>query len=329
MPGPVLIVDDEPTNLATLRGILADEFTLVYARSGAEALTAVAKHQPALILLDIMMPDMDGMEVCRQLKANENTRNIPVIFVTALADTVDETAGFAAGAVDYIVKPVSPSIVRARVRTHLSLVRVEQLQDSYHDAIHMMGNASRFKDTDTGAHIWRIAGYSRTLAEALGWNEEMCNDIALAAPMHDLGKLGIPDAILHKPGKLDADEWRVMQTHSEMGYAILAPSKAPLLQMAACIARHHHERWDGSGYPGRLSGEGIPIAARIVAIADVFDALSCDRPYKLAWEPEAVVAHMRGQRGMHFEPRLVDLFTGILPTIYAIQSQFRDEESIT
>ena len=324
MTAPILIVDDEPANLATLRQILGDSYPLVFARSAAEAFTAVEKHKPALILLDIVMPDMNGIAVCNRLQSDPATANIPVIFVTALGDVGDEAAGFAAGAVDYIIKPVSPPIVRARVRTHLSLVRSAQLEQSYFDAIHMMGDASRFKDTETGNHIWRIADYSRALAQAAGWDEVLCNQMALAAPMHDLGKLGIPDVILHKPGKLDAAEWAVMQTHSEIGYQILASSKAPILQMAAQIARHHHERWDGAGYPDRLAGNAIPLAARIVAIADVFDALCTVRTYKPAWPQEKVLEHIAQGAGNHFDPALVPLFLSILPQIQEIHQRHPD-----
>ena len=199
MTGPILIVDDEPANLALLRQILAPEHALVFARNGEGALAAAAKHRPALILLDIQMPDMDGYAACRRIKSDPLTADIPVIFVTGLAEVGDETAGFAAGAVDYIVKPVSPPIVRARVRTHLSLVSATVLEKSYHEAISMLGEASEFKDTETGAHIWRMAGYSRALAAACGWDATACQQIELAAPMHELGKLGIPDAIIHKP----------------------------------------------------------------------------------------------------------------------------------
>jgi putative two-component system response regulator len=322
--GPILIVDDEAANLATLKYILSADYPLVFARSGAETLLAVEKHNPALILLDIMMPDMDGIAVCRHLKAQANTRNIPIIFVTALSEIGDEAAGFSAGAVDYIVKPVSPAIVHARVRTHLSLVRSEQLQESYFDAIHMMGDASRFKDTETGTHIQRIAGYSRVLAQALGWDPGRCDEIALAAPMHDLGKLGIPDAVLHKPGKLNAQEWAVMQGHCEIGYQILSTSRAPLLRMAADIARHHHERWDGTGYPAGLSGTAIPLAARIVAMADVFDALCNRRPYKEPWPLTEVLDFMEGQAGKHFDPELVEVFLRIKPDILSVQAHFAD-----
>lgn len=322
MTAPILIVDDEPANLATLRQILSPEYPLVFARSGTEALAAADKHCPALILLDVQMPDMDGLTTCRKLKANPQTMNIPVIFVTGLAEVGDETAGFEAGAVDYIVKPVSPPIVRARVHTHLSLVSTTQLEKSYHDAIYMLGEASEFKDTDTGVHIWRMAGYSAALATACGWNDADCEQIRLAAPMHDIGKLGIPDVILHKPGKLDAAEWAVMQTHSFIGYKILSSSSAPILQMAATIAHHHHEKWDGSGYPSGLAGESIPEIARIVAIADVFDALSMTRPYKEAWPIDRIMETLTSSAGSHFDPRMIEHFTRILPQILAIKDEW-------
>jgi len=327
MTAPILIVDDEPANLALLRQILSPEHALVFARNGAEALAAAAKHRPALILLDIEMPDMDGYTTCRKLKQDPLTESIPVLFVTSLAETGDETAGFEAGAVDYLVKPVSPPVVRARVRTHLSLVSTKQLAQSYNDAIYMLGEASEFKDADTGTHIWRMAAYSSALAAASGWKKDACQQLELAAPMHDIGKLGIPDAILHKPGKLDAQEWSVMQTHATVGYKILSKSAAPLLQMAATIAHCHHEQWDGSGYPRGLAGEDIPEMARIVAIADVFDALTTKRPYKEVWPLDRVMETLHSSAGSHFEPRLVEHFTRILPQILAIQQEWDSRAS--
>ncbi|MCX7156597.1 MAG: response regulator [Rhodocyclales bacterium] len=318
----ILIVDDEPANLALLRQILSPDYTLVYARCGKEALAAAAKHHPALVLLDIQMPDMDGYTVCRKLKAQAQTENIPVIFVTALAEIGDETAGFAAGGVDYIVKPVSPPTVRARVRTHLSLVSVRRLEKSYHDAIYMLGEASEFKDAETGSHIWRMAGYSCALAGACGWDATACEQMKLAAPLHDIGKLGIPDAVLNKPGRLDTGERLVMQAHTIIGYKILSESTAPILQMAATIALHHHEKWDGSGYPNGVSGEAIPEMARIVAIADVFDALSMTRSYKEGWPLERVIDTLTESAGTHFDPRLISHFTRILPEIVAIRDQW-------
>lgn len=326
MSSPILVVDDEPQNLAAMRQILSDDHPLVFARNGVEALTAAVKHRPALILLDIQMPGMDGFAVCRALKSSPQTEAIPVIFVTSLSEVGNEAAGFAVGAVDYIVKPVFPQIVRARVQAHLSLVRSSLLENSYRDAISMLGAAGHFNDADTGMHIWRMASYAKALAQALGWDHDKCRLIEMAAAMHDTGKLGIPHEILRKPGKLTPEEWEIMKTHSQLGYDILSRSDAPLFKLAAEIALYHHERWDGTGYPKGLAGQAIPESARIVALADVYDALSMNRPYKDSWPVERVVATMLEGSGKHFEPRLVSTFMSILPQFEMIREQWRERE---
>ncbi len=325
--GPILIVDDEPQNLATLQQILSGDYSLVFARNGAEAFSNALKHSPSMILLDIEMPDMDGYAVCRALKADKRTEAIPVIFVTSLLDVGHEAEGFAAGAVDYIIKPVSPPIVSARVHTHLSLVRATVLERSQQDAIYMLGEAGHFKDNDTGSHIWRMAAYAGALAAACGWTADACQLIELAAPMHDTGKIGIPDAILCKPGKLNADEWVIMRTHCRIGFEILSASEAPIFVMAAEIALRHHEKFDGSGYPDGLAGESIPESARIIALADVFDALSMKRPYKEAWPLDQVMASLCEGSNKHFDPRMVDLFVSILPQILEIKEGWDARES--
>jgi putative two-component system response regulator len=319
---PILIVDDEPVNLATMNAALRDMHKLVFARNGKEAIAASLKHEPALILLDIQMPDMDGYTVCRQLKADPRTESIPVIFITRLVDTGDEAEGFKAGGVDYITKPFSRDILTARVQTHLSLVRASQLERSYHDAIHMLGQAGHFNDNDTGVHIWRMAAYARLLASAYGLCEDLCSQIELAAPMHDTGKIGISHAILKKPGKLDAQEWVEMKTHSRIGHDILVTSKAPLFALAAEIALYHHERWDGSGYPEGLAGDAIPVSARVVAVADVFDALTMKRPYKEAWPMDLVLATVREGAGTHFEPAMIAAFESILPKMMTMKADW-------
>lgn len=321
---PILIVDDEPANLAAMRSILSAQYPLVFANSGAAALAAARKHDPALVLLDIQMPDVDGYAVCRELKADPATQHTPVIFVTSLAESGHEAAGFEVGAVDYIVKPVSPAIVLARVGTHLSLVKASQLERSYRDAITMLGELGHFHDEDTGEHIWRMAAYARRLATACGWDAERSLTLELAAPMHDTGKIAIPDSILRKPGKLDPQEWEIMKTHARIGYDVLIKSDAPVFKLAAEIALRHHEKWNGSGYPDGLAGNDIPESARIVAIADVFDALSMRRPYKEPWALEQVLAFIREGAGQHFDPRLVDIFLHILPDILKIQEQWQD-----
>lgn len=324
--GPILIVDDEPINLDALREALSGIYRLVFATNGVDALSAVEKHRPSLILLDIQMPQLNGYEVCLSLKANPLTENIPVIFVTSLSDTFDETYGFAVGSVDYITKPIHPSVVRARVQNQLNLVRASALEQSYRDAISMLGEAGHFNDTDTGLHIWRMAAYAKKIAQAAGWDEDSCTLLELAAPMHDMGKIGIPESILRKPGKLDAAEWEVMKTHTTIGYEILRKSNAPLFVLAAELAYYHHEQWDGSGYPNGVSGESIPESARIVALADVFDALTIKRPYKEPWGIEDVIRHIKEASGTHFDPQLVSIFMDILPQMIEIKRTWDAKE---
>lgn len=319
---PILVVDDEPYNLAVFSRILEPEYKLVFARNGSEALSACSKHNPRLILLDIQMPGMDGYQVCQTLKADPATSEIPVIFVTTLTDSGNEEMGFSVGCVDYLSKPVNPSIVRARVRAHLSLVQVSKLEKSYHDAIFMLGEAGHFNDDETGDHIWRMAAYSALLAKEFGWNEEDVELLGYAAPMHDTGKIGIPDAILRKPGKLDENEWQIMKRHCEYGYQILSKSKAPLFAVAAEVALYHHEKWDGSGYPENLSGSNIPESARIVAIADVFDALTTERPYKKPWTTEKAFEQIRNGAGQHFDPTLATCFIDIRDKVLATRKRW-------
>lgn len=323
----ILIVDDDPNNLDVLETILEPEYDIVAARTGAEALKAAAKHSPSLVLLDVHMPDLDGLEVCCRLKADPKTNGIPVIFVTSLDDIHDEAAGFSAGCVDYLVKPVSSAIVLARVRTHLSLTRATALERSYRDAVHMLGEAGHYNDNDTGLHIWRMASYARMLALAAGWSDDRCDLIELAAPMHDMGKIGIPDRILRKPGPLDEEEWKVMRTHSFVGWKILSKSDSQVFRMAATIALRHHEKWDGSGYPGGLRGEAIDEAARIVAIADVFDALSMRRPYKESWPIDRILSTLAEGAGKHFDPRLLEHFFSIMPMILATKADWDEHEA--
>ncbi len=323
----ILIVDDEVINLEMLRHILKSEYQLIYARSGTEAISAVEKHHPNLILLDIQMPDMDGYTVCRTLKANPKFEAIPVIFITSMSDAGNEVAGFEAGCVDYIAKPVVPSIVKARVKTHLSLVKATQLEKSHRDAIFMLGEAGHYNDTDTGVHIWRMAEYSKVIATAMGWNVIEVEMLELAATMHDTGKIGIPDMILCKPGKLDELEWQIMRRHCQIGFDILSKSDAPLFQLAAKIALSHHEQWDGNGYPQALAGTDIPESARIVAVADVFDALTMQRAYKEAWPVENAIKLIREGAGKHFDPEIVGCFLDNQAKILEIRSDWDCKES--
>ena len=322
----LLLVDDEPANLQVLRQVLIEDYRLLFARDGHKALELAKSEAPQLILLDVMMPGLSGLDVCRTLKAQAATAAIPVIFVTALADTQDEAQGFEAGAVDYISKPISPPVVRARVRTHLSLVRAEELRETRLQIVQRLGRAAEYKDNETGWHVLRMSHYSRILALAAGFSEHEADDLLHAAPMHDVGKLGIPDAVLQKPGPLDEGEWETMKRHPEIGAEILGEHEGGLLAMARRVALAHHEKWDGSGYPNGLAGEAIPIEARIVAIADVFDALTSVRPYKQAWPVEKAVEFLREQSGRHFDPSLVEVFIGELPTVLEVRERFLESD---
>ncbi|KUM53394.1 two-component system response regulator [Rheinheimera sp. EpRS3] len=320
----LLLVDDEPTNLRVLRTILQDDYRLLFAKSGEEALQLVQQQQPDLILLDVMMPGMTGYDVCARLKASPATQRLPVIFVTALKDEIDETKGFAVGAVDYITKPVSPAVVRARVKTHLSLVRADELKQTRLQVIQRLGRAAEYKDNETGLHVMRMSHYAQVLALAYGLSAHQAEDLLHAAPMHDIGKIGIADSILLKPGKLTAEEYQQMQQHPLIGAEIIGECDSDLLRMAKVVALYHHEKWDGSGYPHGLAGEAIPLEARIVAVSDVFDALTSARPYKQAWGIEETLQYMRAQKGLHFEPRLVDLLEQHLPDILAIRQRWAE-----
>ncbi|HEY3809190.1 MAG TPA: HD domain-containing phosphohydrolase [Steroidobacteraceae bacterium] len=321
----ILAVDDEPTNLQLLRQILQDQYGLLFAKDGQRALQLAHQERPDLILLDVMMPGLTGYDVCRQLKGSPETSAIPVIFVTALADTADELTGFEAGAVDYIMKPVSPPIVKARVRTHLSLVRMDELRETRLQIVQRLGLAAEYKDNETGLHVIRMSHFARLLGLAAGMNEQQADDLLHAAPLHDVGKIGIPDRILQKPGKLESEEWRIMQTHVTIGANIIGRHQRGVLAMAHRIALSHHEKWDGSGYPAGLAGEAIPIEGRIVAVADVFDALTSVRPYKQAWSVEAALQYLLDNRGKHFQPALVDLFVTLVPQLREIMQRWAEQ----
>ena len=320
----LLLVDDEPTNLQVLRHILQADYRLLFATDGERALQVAREQRPDLVLLDIMMPHMDGYAVCCALKADAATASIPVIFITALDDSQDETAGFDVGGVDYLTKPVSPPVVRARVRTHLSLVRMEELRETRLQIVQRLGRAAEYKDNETGMHVIRMSHFARLLALAAGCHPQWADDLLNAAPMHDVGKIGIPDAILQKPGKLTPEEWDVMRRHPEIGAEIIGTHSGGMLALAHEVALGHHEKWNGSGYPQGLVGEAIPLAARIVAIADVFDALTSERPYKKAWPTEQACALIQSEAGQHFDPTLVEHFLPLVPQLLDIRQRWAD-----
>ena len=320
----LLLVDDEPTNLQVLRHVLQADYRLLFATDGARALQVAREQLPQLILLDIMMPGMDGYAVCRALKADPATAGIPVIFITALNDSQDETAGFDVGGVDYLTKPVSPPVVRARVRTHLSLVRMEELRETRLQIVQRLGRAAEYKDNETGLHVIRMSHFSQLLALAAGCSPAWAEDLLNAAAMHDVGKIGIPDAVLRKPGPLDADEWATMRRHPEIGAEIIGEYPSGVLQLAREIALAHHEKWDGSGYPRGLAGEAIPLAGRIMAVADVYDALISKRVYKEAMRHEEARQILLEGRGRHFDPLIMDAFLQVELQFREIASRFID-----
>lgn len=321
----LLLVDDEPTNLHVLRQILGDDYRLQFATDGSKALQLAQQQPPDLVLLDVMMPALSGYDVCRQLKADARTQSIPVIFVTALSEVDDETQGFDAGAVDFITKPVRAPVVRARVRTHLSLVAATELRESRLQIVQRLGRAAEYKDNETGMHVLRMSHVAHALALAIGCSPNWADDLLHAAPMHDVGKIGIPDAVLLKPGPLTEDEWHTMRQHPLIGAEILGHHNSTILQMARSIALTHHEKWDGTGYPYGLRGEDIPLGARIVALADVFDALTSERPYKRAWSVDEALAHIQSQAGLHFDPNLIAPFIALRPQLEAIRARWQDE----
>ncbi|PPC74450.1 two-component system response regulator [Pokkaliibacter plantistimulans] len=334
----ILVVDDNPENIDVLVGALGEGYQLRVALSGEKALQ-IAQRQalPDIMLLDVMMPGMDGYELCRRLKQDPLTQRIPVMFITARNSSEDEVKGLEAGAVDFISKPINPRIVKARVAAQLALYdqqkslsqlvqqRTSELQLAQQKIIQYLGKAAEYKDNETGMHVVRMSHYAYLLAHAIGMDEETAQLLKQAAPMHDIGKIGIADHILLKPGKLDATEWAEMQRHVQYGLEIMGDDDSHLLlTLAREIIAHHHEKWDGSGYPQGLRGEEISLAGRIVALADVFDALTSVRPYKPAWSDEDAIGFIRDQSGQHFEPRLVDAFVTLMPQILEVRSRYGD-----
>lgn len=324
----ILLVDDEPTNLQVLKHTLQDSYRLLFARDGEKAIQLARAEKVDLILLDVMMPGMTGYDVCKTLKSEAGTAAIPVIFITALNQVSDEQMGFSLGAVDYITKPFSPVIVNARVKNQLSLVQLDTLRQTRLQIVQCLGMAAEYKDNETGMHVIRMSHYAQRLALQAGYSASMAEELLHAAPMHDVGKIGIPDAILQKPGKLDPEEWAIMQQHARIGANIIGQHTSGLLATARLIALHHHEKWDGSGYPHGFAGEQIPLAARIVAIADVFDALTSERPYKPAWSIEDAVQLIQRESGKHFDPQLVEHFMACLPDIIQLKEQWQDPADV-
>jgi len=347
----ILVVDDIPAN----RELIQEHVQImghnpVLAENGLSALAHLKKHPVDLILLDIMMPEMDGIQLLERLDKEPGLKEIPVIVLSAMDDMDSVVKCIDLGAMDYLTKPFNSEILAARIRAVLASKLLKEQEEEYKakletynldletrvfertsdvvrtqlDTIFRLGRAAEYRDNETGLHIKRMSLFCGGLAKQLELGQSECERIKNATPMHDLGKIGIPDKILLKPGKLDPDEWEIMKTHAAIGAEILSESQSDILNLAQIIALTHHEKWDGSGYPKGLKGENIPQVGRIVAICDVFDALTSVRPYKKAWSMEDSFSHLKEQKGRHFDPEMVPLFLDMVPEILEIQKQYGD-----
>lgn len=347
----ILIVDDEARNIELEKAYLEpDNYKILTASNGEEALKTVAKNDIDLILLDVMMPGKDGFAVTKQLKTNKKTSSIPVILVTALSDKKDRVRGIEAGCDDFISKPVDQSELLARVR---SLLKVKAYNDYMRDyerkletevakrtkevyaamaiieetaleTIQRLASAAECRDQYTGSHILRMSRYAEAIAKKMELDSGFVRGILYASSMHDIGKIGIPDKILMKPGKLNDKEWEVMQQHTVIGAKLLHGSKQDFMKMAEEIALTHHEKWDGTGYPQGLAGENIPLSGRITAVADVFDALISKRPYKPPLSYRESFTIIKNERGTHFDPGVVNAFISTRQEILSIADQYKD-----
>ena len=347
-----LVIDNQLQNIELLEAQpVSQGYEIIRAANGKDALTIITGNEIDLMLLDIMMPGMDGFEVIRRVRQGTKTRLLPIILVTALRETEDRIKGIEAGCDDFISKPVDKMELFARVRSLLKVkdyndlmlnyrkelesevtARTEQLKKALEriktaslDTIYRLSVASEYKDKDTGAHIKRMSRYSVAVARRMGLDENTIETILYSAPMHDLGKIGIPDQILMKPAILDPAEWKIMKMHTVIGAKILQGSDAEFIKSGESIALSHHEKWDGSGYPNGVKGQEIPIAGRIVAIADVFDALTSKRPYKEPFTIEKSLAIVKEGRGTHFDPDVVDAFFDIQEEILNIKKQYNED----
>lgn len=350
MPQTVLILDDEPDIVLLVRETLRRQLPEVQAigfASAGEALAWCANHEADLLLLDYRMPGLSGVEFIGAIRQHAHFHSVPVIMITAQPEASLRHAALAAGATDFLSKPIDPADVALRVRNHLRMraslrdrrAEVLSLELQIREAaqravdreqrtiIEQLTRLSGYRDEETANHMLRMAMISGVVAGELGMDGSYCEQLRLAAPMHDIGKVGISDRILLKPGRLDAVEREIMQNHTRIGYDLLKDSASPLMQLGAVIAYSHHEQWNGEGYPNRLSGEAIPLPGRIVAVADVFDALINARPYKPSWPPGDVVEWLRRERGRHFDPACVNALLRCLDEAMDIENQYADPEN--
>lgn len=339
----ILIVDDQPANVALIEKMLdIDHYSNVTSTIDSTQVEAIYREKNIdLVLLDLNMPVMDGYQVLAKIREIDPDYP-PIIVLTAQSDRESRIKALDLGARDFLAKPFDRVELMTRIRNMLEVrimtnamknqnmildrmvqERTQELNDTRLEVIRRLGRAAEYRDDMTGNHIIRMSRYSQLLGMAAGMSEQDAEVLLNASPMHDIGKIGIPDHVLLKPGKLDAEEWEVMKTHVDIGVEILSGSDSVLMNMAAEIAQNHHEKWDGSGYPCGLSGENIPLTGRVVAIADVFDALTTERPYKKAWSVDDAIEFLKEQKGKHFQPDLVDTFIEILPGILNIRDQYR------
>ena len=357
----ILVIDDTPDNLSLMSALLKDIYKVKVANHGDKGFKiATSENPPDLILLDVMMPDIDGYQVCRQLKANAATRDIPVIFLTAKSEEDEEQKGLELGAVDYITKPIIPSIVLARIKAQLQVKtaadflkdkaayleeevakRTQEVMAIQDVTILAMASLAETRDSDTGNHIRRTQHYVKVLAEKLRPNprftefltDSNINTLFKSAPLHDIGKVGIPDCILLKPGRFEAHEMEIMKTHTTLGRDAIQQAENALgiavefLTVAKEIAFCHQEKWDGSGYPEGLSGDNIPISARLMAVADVYDALVSRRVYKEGMPHEKAVQIIVEGKDCHFDPDMVDAFVEIHEEFLAIARRYADTDT--
>jgi len=343
----ILIIDDEPANLKLLNKMLhgMGYNNLCLIQDPRDVLTQYQQCRPDLILLDINMPYLDGFGVLSQLKELNDPLLPPIVVLTAQTGREYKLRALTEGARDFISKPFDQAELQARVRNLLDVhlahrlmhdqknvldamvrERTEELRHTRLQVIQRLGRAAEYRDNETGSHIIRMSQFSMLIAQIMGLSQDQCDLILHASPMHDIGKIGIPDHILLKPGKLDPDEWEIMKGHSSIGATLLDGDDSALIRMARSIALTHHEKWDGSGYPRGLVGSEIPIEGRIVAVADVFDALTSERPYKKAWSIDAAVDLIRDSAGSHFDPHIVECFLEVLPKVLAVRTQYSDSE---
>lgn len=344
----ILIVDDEPANILLLKKILKTKgyVNIITTNDPTQTLPLYIKHNSDLILLDINMPEMDGYDVMKLLCAELNEVLPPILVLTAQHTHEFRQRALDNGALDYVTKPFNAEELLSRVYNLLSVemsqkymriqndileekvkLRTKEIHDTRLQVVRRLGLAAEYRDNETGLHIIRMSKMAVVIAKAVGMNEEQCDLLLNAAPMHDIGKIGIPDYILLKPGKFEPDEWNIMQTHAQIGADILSGDDSTLMKMAHAIAISHHEKWNGKGYPNSLAGDEIPLVGRITALADVFDALTSARPYKKAWAVEDAVNLIKEERGQHFEPRLVDCFLENLDEIVAIKNKYAEPEN--